>query len=111
MQSLEDEEPVVSHSMTESQPPDLVQLTTTVLEESLSCVKSVSRTRLIASAMSVLSALPAFPNYSNRGWLYIRSLWFKASTLFCVSCLVSRTSYGSVHNVIVILAPRGATLS
>jgi len=73
MQSLEDGEPVVSHSMTESQPPDLVQLTTMILEESLSRVKSVSRTRLIASAMSVLSALLAIPNYSNRVWLYIRS--------------------------------------
>ena len=73
MQSLEDGEPVVSHSMTESQPPDLVQLTTMILEESLSRVKSISRTRLIASAMSVLSALLAIPNYSNRVWLYIRS--------------------------------------
>ena len=73
MQSLEDGEHVVSHSMTESQPPDLVQLTTMILEESLSRVKSVSCTRLIASAMSVLSALLAIPNYSNRVWLYIRS--------------------------------------
>ena len=73
IQSLEDREPVVSHSMTESQPPDLVQLTTMILEESLSRVKSISRTRLIASAMSVLSALLAIPNYSNRVWLYIRS--------------------------------------
>jgi nuclear pore complex protein Nup188 len=54
MQSLEDGELVVSHSMTELQPPDLVQLTTMILEESLSRVKSVSPTRLIASALSRL---------------------------------------------------------
>jgi nuclear pore complex protein Nup188 len=73
IQSLEDGEHVASHSMTESQPPDLVQLTTMILEETLSHGKSVSRTRLIASAMSVLSALLAIPNYSHRVWLYIRS--------------------------------------
>jgi nuclear pore complex protein Nup188 len=36
MQSLEDGEPVVSHSMTKSQSPDLVWLTTMILEERLS---------------------------------------------------------------------------
>ncbi|KAF8165907.1 nucleoporin subcomplex protein binding to Pom34-domain-containing protein [Crassisporium funariophilum] len=77
MQSLEDGIPVVSHTMTESQPPDLVQLTTMILEEALSRSngrgKSPSCTQLITSAMSVLSALLAIPSYSNRVWLYIRS--------------------------------------
>lgn len=77
MLSLEAGEPVVSHTMTETQPPDLVQLTTMILEEALSRSNSRARanprTQLITSAMSVLSALLALPNYSNRVWLYIRS--------------------------------------
>ncbi|PPQ92766.1 hypothetical protein CVT25_003875 [Psilocybe cyanescens] len=77
MQSLEEGEAVVSHTMTEAQPPDMVQLTTMILEEALS--RSNARTmagasaKLITSAMSVLSALLAIPHYSNRVWLYIRS--------------------------------------
>ena len=82
MFSLEDGEPVVAHTMTESQPPDLVQLTTMILEEALSRsnggAKSPSRIKLITSAISVLSALLAIPNYSGRVWLYIRS----TTTLF-----------------------------
>ncbi|KAI0650892.1 nucleoporin subcomplex protein binding to Pom34-domain-containing protein [Trametes meyenii] len=75
--SMESGDPVVSHTMTEAQPPDLVQLTTNVLEEALT--RSVGqhhaapRTNLITSAMSVLTALLAVPSYSNRVWLYIRS--------------------------------------
>ncbi|KAI0355457.1 hypothetical protein OH77DRAFT_1424957 [Trametes cingulata] len=75
--SLESGDAVVSHTMTEVQPPDLVQLTTTILEDALT--RSVGqhhpapRTNLITSAMSVLTALLAVPNYSNRVWLYIRS--------------------------------------
>ncbi|KAI0774700.1 hypothetical protein BD413DRAFT_611715 [Trametes elegans] len=75
--SLESGDPVVSHTMTEAQPPDLVQLTTAILEEALT--RSVGQhhtpphTNLITSAISVLTALLAVPNYSNRVWLYIRS--------------------------------------
>ena len=83
MHALEDDEPVVCHTMTETQPPDLVQLTTMILEEALSrsngrAARSTSRTKLITSAMSVLSALLAIPSYSNRVWLYIRN----TTTLF-----------------------------
>ncbi|KAH9854890.1 nucleoporin subcomplex protein binding to Pom34-domain-containing protein [Lenzites betulinus] len=75
--SMESGDPVVSHTMSETQPPDLVQLTTAILEEALT--RSVGqhhaapRTNLITSAISVLTALLAVPNYSNRVWLYIRS--------------------------------------
>ena len=75
--SMESGDPVVSHTMTEAQAPDLVQLTTMILEEALSRSVSqhhaVPRTQLITSAMSVLTALLAVPSYSNRVWLYIRS--------------------------------------
>ena len=75
--SMETGDPVVSHTMTEAQPPDLVQLTTMILEEALSRSASqhhtVPRTQLITSAISVLTALLAVPSYSNRVWLYIRS--------------------------------------
>ncbi|KAG5653361.1 hypothetical protein H0H81_000862 [Sphagnurus paluster] len=77
MQALESGDPVVAHTMTEAQPPDLVQLTTMILEDALSQTNSRARTQLhpqlITSAMSVLSALLALPSYSNRVWLYIRS--------------------------------------
>ncbi|KAG6871920.1 hypothetical protein C0995_014834 [Termitomyces sp. Mi166 len=77
MQALESGAPVVAHTMTEAQPPDLVQLTTMILEDALSQTNPRTRTQLrpqlITSAMSVLSALLALPNYSNRVWLYIRS--------------------------------------
>lgn len=77
--ALESGNPVVAHTMTESQPPDLVQLTTMVLEEALS--RSGGRTRaaaapstpLITSCISVLSALLTIPNIADRVWLYIRS--------------------------------------
>ncbi|KAH7887323.1 nucleoporin subcomplex protein binding to Pom34-domain-containing protein, partial [Phlebopus sp. FC_14] len=61
-------------------PPDLVQLTTMILEEALSRsqARNFSRTQLVTSAMSVLSALLTLPKYSLRVWLYIRS----ASVLF-----------------------------
>lgn len=77
LQSLEDSEPVVCHTMTEAAPPDLVQLTTMVLEEALSRAGTRSRqllpTRLITSALSVLTALLAIPSHANRVWLYMRS--------------------------------------
>ncbi|KAJ7146329.1 nucleoporin subcomplex protein binding to Pom34-domain-containing protein [Mycena epipterygia] len=76
MQSLEAGEPVVAHTMTEAQPPDLVQLTTMILEEALSSSSHQNnqrRTQLITSAMSVLSAILALPRYAHRVWLYIRS--------------------------------------
>ncbi|KAJ7455948.1 nucleoporin subcomplex protein binding to Pom34-domain-containing protein [Mycena galericulata] len=76
MQSLEAGEAVVAHTMTEAQPPDLVQLTTMILEEALSSSSRQNhqyRTQLITSAMSVLSAILALPRYAHRVWLYIRS--------------------------------------
>ncbi|KAJ7157192.1 nucleoporin subcomplex protein binding to Pom34-domain-containing protein [Mycena filopes] len=75
MQALEAGPPVVAHTMTEAQPPDLVQLTTTILEETLSSAhhNNPHRTRLITSAMSVLSAILALPRYAHRVWLYVRS--------------------------------------
>jgi nuclear pore complex protein Nup188 len=77
MLSLEAGDPVVAHTMTEAQPPDLVQLTTMILEEALTHAhtraRTPPRTELITSTMSVLSALLALPNYSSRVWLYIRS--------------------------------------
>ncbi|KAL6307051.1 hypothetical protein BKA93DRAFT_823522 [Sparassis latifolia] len=76
LRSLETGAPVVSHTMVEAQPPDLVQLTTTILEDALlrsSGSKSAPRSPLITSAMSVLSALLALPKYSTRVWLYVRS--------------------------------------
>ncbi|KAK2459938.1 hypothetical protein APHAL10511_008023 [Amanita phalloides] len=77
MRALESGEPVVAHTMTETQPPDLVQLTIMILEEAMSRSdprhRSPARTQLITSAMSVLSALLALPHYSNRVWLFLRS--------------------------------------
>ncbi|KAJ6520404.1 nucleoporin subcomplex protein binding to Pom34-domain-containing protein [Mycena sanguinolenta] len=75
MQAFEAGEAVVAHTMTEAQPPDLVQLTTMILEEALSSThhNNQYRTQLITSAMSVLSAILALPRYAHRVWLYIRS--------------------------------------
>ncbi|KAF5382514.1 hypothetical protein D9615_003085 [Tricholomella constricta] len=72
MQALETGEPVVAHTVTES------QLTTMILEDALSPADPRTRTQprpqLIISATSVLSDLLALPNCSNRVWLYIRSM-------------------------------------
>ncbi|KAI0071834.1 hypothetical protein K474DRAFT_1775910 [Panus rudis PR-1116 ss-1] len=77
LETLESGDSVVAHSTTETSPPDLVQLTTTILEEALSRSspqnRQPPRTALITSAMSVLAALLPLPRYSNRVWLYIRS--------------------------------------
>ena len=64
-----------STTQTENSSADLVQLTTMILEESLSRpqARGFSRTQLVTSAMSVLSALLTLPKYSLRVWLYIRS--------------------------------------
>ncbi|KIJ69754.1 hypothetical protein HYDPIDRAFT_120759 [Hydnomerulius pinastri MD-312] len=63
-----------SVAQSETQPPDLVQLTTMILEEALRPqARGFSRTQLVTSAMSVLSALLTLPKYSHRVWLYIRS--------------------------------------
>ncbi|KAG0698694.1 nucleoporin subcomplex protein binding to Pom34-domain-containing protein [Suillus ampliporus] len=64
-----------NNNSSDNQPPDLVHLTTMILEEALSRsqARSFSRTQLITSAMSVLSALLSLPKYSLRVWLYIRS--------------------------------------
>jgi len=57
--------------------PDLVELTTGILEEALSRSDSPSRTsppaHLITSALSVLSAILAIPSYCNRVWIYVKS--------------------------------------
>ena len=82
VQCLESGDPVVAHTMTETQPPDLVQLTTMILEEALSRSakhsRAAPRIRLITSSISVLSALLTVPNIADRVWLYIRS----AASLF-----------------------------
>lgn len=64
-----------STTQTENSSADLVQLTTMILEEALSRpqTRGFSRTQLVTSAMSVLSALLTLPKYSLRVWLYIRS--------------------------------------
>ncbi|KIK70479.1 hypothetical protein GYMLUDRAFT_209663 [Collybiopsis luxurians FD-317 M1] len=73
MRSLEAE----SSDISSSAPPDLVQLTTIILEEALTRYhahpKAFPPTRLITSALSVLSAILAIPSYSIRVWIYIRS--------------------------------------
>ena len=93
VQSLESGDPVVAHTMTETQPPDLVQLTTMILEEALSRSarhsRAAPRTQLITSSISVLSALLTVPNIADRVWLYIRS----ASSLFESDC---RSGFASV---------------
>ncbi|KAH8096603.1 hypothetical protein BXZ70DRAFT_991345 [Cristinia sonorae] len=77
LEALEAGDAVVAHNTTETSSPDLVQLTTTILEEALSRSdpqqRNHPRSSLITSAMSVLTALLALPKYSNRVWLYIRS--------------------------------------
>ncbi|KAJ7194771.1 nucleoporin subcomplex protein binding to Pom34-domain-containing protein [Mycena pura] len=76
IQAFEAGEPVVAHTMTEAQPPDLVQLTTMILEEALTSSayhNNGYRAQLITCAMSVLSAILALPLYAHRVWLYVRS--------------------------------------
>ncbi|KAG6330320.1 hypothetical protein ID866_8769, partial [Astraeus odoratus] len=78
LESLEppqDASSTANNSNSDSQSPDLVQLTTMILEEALSRpqARNFSRTQLVTSAMSVLSALLTLPKYSLRVWLYIRS--------------------------------------
>ncbi|KAF7302838.1 hypothetical protein MKEN_01245900 [Mycena kentingensis (nom. inval.)] len=76
MQAFEAGDAVVSHTMTESRPPDLVQLTTMILEDALTSSAHQSsgyRTQLISSAMNVLAAVLALPGYAHRVWLYVRS--------------------------------------
>ena len=76
LESLEAGDPVVEPTVTGAQ-PDLVQLTTMILEEALSRANVQARISppapLITSAISVLSALLPLHRYSNRVWLYIRS--------------------------------------
>ncbi len=63
--------------MSDSGPPDLVQLTMTILEETFTSInqrpRSTLPTQLITSAMSVLAAILAIPRYSTRVWIYMRS--------------------------------------
>lgn len=80
LESLESGETVVSHPNNDP-PPDLVQLTTMVLEEALSRssnARSQTRIQLIASSLSVLASLLSIREYSLRVWLYLRS----SSSLF-----------------------------
>ncbi|KAK0505757.1 hypothetical protein EDD18DRAFT_1455195 [Armillaria luteobubalina] len=76
LRSLEADVPV-SKTMSDSGPPDLVQLTMTILEETFTSInqrpKSALPTQLITSAMSVLGAILAIPRYSTRVWIYMRS--------------------------------------
>jgi nuclear pore complex protein Nup188 len=107
LETLEAGEPVVAHTMTESQPPGLVQLTTTILEEALSRhtrqTKSPPATQLITSAMSVLSALLALPQYSNRVWLYIRSTAVLYGSIGCTSTLSSERVTGHYTMTLALL--------
>ncbi|PCH40742.1 hypothetical protein WOLCODRAFT_99195 [Wolfiporia cocos MD-104 SS10] len=79
---LEQGEAVVAHTLAGVDPPDLVELTMMILEEALSRStvhgRVAPKTALITSAMGVLTALLALPNYSDRVWLYVRS----SSSLF-----------------------------
>jgi len=75
LESLESGETVVSHTDNDP-PPDLVQLTTMILEEALSRssnARSQTRIQLIASSLSVLASLLSIREYSLRVWLYLRS--------------------------------------
>ncbi|KAJ4485619.1 nucleoporin subcomplex protein binding to Pom34-domain-containing protein [Lentinula aciculospora] len=73
MRSLESGTPLVPTASI----PDLVQLTTGILEEALTRYNAHPRasppSQLITSAISVLSAILAIPSYSIRVWIYIRS--------------------------------------
>ena len=80
LESLESGESVVSHTNSDP-PPDLVQLTTMILEEALSRssnARSQTRIQLITSSLSVLASLLSIREYSLRVWLYLRS----SSSLF-----------------------------
>lgn len=80
LESFESGEAVVSHTNNDT-PPDLVQLTTMILEEALSRSsnsRSQTRIQLIASSLSVLASLLSVREYSLRVWLYLRS----SSSLF-----------------------------
>ena len=80
LESLESGESVVSHTDSDP-PPDLVQLTTMILEEALSRssnARSQTRIQLITSSLSVLASLLSIREYSLRVWLYLRS----SSSLF-----------------------------
>ncbi|KAJ3845557.1 nucleoporin subcomplex protein binding to Pom34-domain-containing protein [Lentinula raphanica] len=72
MRSLEAEYPIAATSS-----PDLVQITTGILEEALARTSAYPKAsppfQLITSALSVLSAILAIPSYSIRVWIYIRS--------------------------------------
>ncbi|TRM67890.1 nucleoporin subcomplex protein binding to Pom34-domain-containing protein [Schizophyllum amplum] len=75
MDTLEDGFPVVSHTMTETAPPDLVQLTTMILEEALTAANPRRRSpaELVTSAVGVLAALLPVQGRSARVWLFLRS--------------------------------------
>ena len=80
LESLESGESVVSH-INGDPPPDLVQVTTMILEEALSRsgnARSQTRIQLITSSLSVLASLLSIREYSLRVWLYLRS----SSSLF-----------------------------
>ncbi|KAH6912451.1 nucleoporin subcomplex protein binding to Pom34-domain-containing protein [Coprinopsis sp. MPI-PUGE-AT-0042] len=98
-------EPPAPSNSTSSAPPDLVQLTTMVLEEALSRSgnrmsknatsnggpRSPMRMNLITSTLSVLAALLSNHTYSNRVWLYIRS----TNALFGSGASGSEKSYAT----------------
>ena len=72
---LQDGNRIIEHSIVQAQPPDLVQLTIMILEEALGRMNPRSKTKaqeqLIASAMNVLTAFAALPNYASRVWINI----------------------------------------
>ncbi|KAL1740204.1 nucleoporin subcomplex protein binding to Pom34-domain-containing protein, partial [Schizophyllum fasciatum] len=73
--TLEDGFPVVSHTMTETTPPDLVQLTTMILEDALTSANPRRRApaELVTSAVGVLAALLPLHGRAARVWLFLRS--------------------------------------
>ncbi|KAL1721708.1 nucleoporin subcomplex protein binding to Pom34-domain-containing protein [Schizophyllum commune] len=73
--TLEDGFPVVSHTMTETTPPDLVQLTTMILEDALTSANPRKRApaELVTAAVGVLAALLPLQGRAARVWLFLKS--------------------------------------
>jgi nuclear pore complex protein Nup188 len=89
MRAMESGDPVVTHTAADVTPPDLVQLTTMILEDALSrSARSATAQTLVTSSMGVLAALLPLPAYSNRVWVYLRA----SSSLFGTDRAVGASS-------------------
>ncbi|KAK0198776.1 hypothetical protein F5146DRAFT_1020942 [Armillaria mellea] len=111
LQSLEADVPV-SKTMSDSGPPDLVQLTMTILEETFTSInqrpKSALPTQLITSAMSVLAAILAIPRYSTRVWIYMRStsvLFERTTGRYTVTLALLQLSQQLFHDATTLVIP------